>query len=57
MQKSPKTSRLQHSYCVDYDRSVSLTRFAAAVRARPARQSLATVKWQTIVMQGRYGFT
>ncbi len=33
MQKSPKTPRIQNSYCVDYDRLVSMTRFAATVRA------------------------
>ncbi len=57
MQKSPKTSRMQNSYWVNYDRLVSMTRFAATVRAGPAQQSLATVKGKTIVMQGRRGFT
>ena len=33
MQKSPKTPRMQNSYCVNYDRLVSMTRFAATVRA------------------------
>ncbi len=43
MQKSPKTSRMQNSYWVNYDRLVSMTRFAATVRAAgPAQQSLAT---------------
>ena len=35
MQKSLKTSRMQSSCCVDYDRPVSMTLFAAAVRAGP----------------------
>ncbi len=29
MQKSPKTFRMQNPYCVNYDRLVSMTRFAA----------------------------
>ncbi len=33
MQKSPKTPRMQNPYCVNYDRLVSMTRFAATVRA------------------------
>ena len=55
MQKSLTTSRMQSSCWVNYDRPVTL--FAAAVRAGPAQQSLATVKRKTIVMQGRCGFT
>ncbi len=49
MQKSPKTPRMQNSYWVNYDRLVSMTRFAATVRAGPAQQSLATVKGMAIV--------
>ena len=55
MQKSLTTSRMQSSCWVNYDRPMTL--FAAAVRAGPAQQSLATVKRKTIVMQGRCGFT
>ncbi len=33
MQKSPETSCMQDLYCVNYDRLVSMTRFAATVRA------------------------
>ena len=57
MQKSLTTSRMQSSCWVNYDRPVSMTLFAAAVRAGPAQQSLATVKRKIIVMQGRFGFT
>ena len=55
MQRSLTTSRMQSSCWVNYDRPVSMTLFAAAVRA--AQQSLATVKRKTIVMQRRCGFT
>ncbi len=33
MQKSTTTSRMKNSYWLDHDRPVSMTRFAAAVRA------------------------
>ena len=36
MQKSPTTSRMQSSNWVNYCRPVSMTRFAAAVRAGPS---------------------
>ena len=48
MQKSLMTSRMQSSCWVNYDRPMTL--FAAAVKAGPAQQSLATVKRKTIVM-------
>ncbi len=52
MQKSPKgKARMQHSYWVDDDRLVSMTRIAVAVRAGPAQHFFATVKWKTNVMQ------
>ena len=57
MQRSLTISRMQSSCWVNYDRPVPMTLFAAAVRAGPAQQSLATVKRKTIVMQGRCGFT
>ena len=50
MQKSLTISRMQSSCWVNYDRPVSMTLFAAAVRAGPAQQSLATIKRKTIVM-------
>ena len=40
---------------VNYYLPVSMTCFAAAVRAGPAQQSLATVKRKTIVMQDVVG--
>ncbi len=40
MLKSPKTSRMQESYWVNYYRLVSMTRFAATVRAGPARAAI-----------------
>ena len=57
MQKNPTTSRMQSSCWANYYRPVPMIRFAAAVRAGPAQQSLATVKWKIIVMQGHCGST
>ena len=39
MQRSLTTSSMQSSCWVNYDRPVSMTLFAAAVRAGPAQQS------------------
>lgn len=46
MQKSPKTSRMQNSYWVNYNRPVSMIRLAAAMRGQPLIASAVLRRWQ-----------